>query len=320
MYAWRRAVPLAIVVLLALVAFGVSADAQFSNPLSKVNNPLKKKPPAPDTAAAPAPAPERPAFGAGVTPALVDRFLKALKARAVGYERSQAALRASKATEDRINKARGDRMAAAMEKQGACEDATKEKDPRYKKAIQLNEMSNAAHDKGDQAAGDKYGEQASALNDELDALAKKVCTGDCAAKTMEKDPRNKELLEKQRAAANEKDPNKKAQLDAEAQVLRGMMMIDAEMSCGYMGASKPTAEEEAETDAAAKAAKDAQGSVDAEALKAGEMTGEEFGKMIELSIGVCGNNAATPATADSKAALTPRCGELTSAMKAAGVS
>lgn len=323
MYAWRRAVFPAIVVLLALVALGASADAQFSNPLNR----LKKKPPAPDTSAVPAPAPKQQGFGAGVTPALVDQFLKALKARVVAnearaaaYERAQVVVRASKATEDRINKARGDRMAAAMEKQGACEDAAREKDPRYKKAIQLNEMSNAAHDKGDQAAGDKYGEQAAALNDELEAMAKKACTGDCSAKTMEKDPRNRELLEKERAAANEKDPNKKAQLTAEAQMLRGTMMVEAEMSCGYMGASKPTAAEQAETDAAAKAAKDAMEKVDAEPLSTGEMTGNDFGKMIELTLGVCGDNAATPATAESKAALKPRCGELTSAMKAAGVS
>ncbi len=209
-------------------------------------------------------------------------------------------------------------MTAAMEKQGVCEDAAKEKDPRYKEAIRLNDLSNAAQDKGDQATADKYSEQAAALNDALEEMAKKVCTGDCAAKALAKDPRNSEVAEKQQAAAREKNPNRKTQLEAEAQVLLGTMRIEAEMSCGYMGAAKPTAAEEAESAAAAQAAKDAQAGMDDDALKAGEFTADELGRLIELSIGVCGGGA-TPASAASKAAIQPRCGEVTSAMKAAGV-
>ena len=312
MSGWRRpVVPLALV-MLALAVPGAPAHAQFSNP-------LKKLPPIPGTAK-PAPPPQaRQGFGDGVTPELVDRLLKALKARAASYERAQSAARASKATQDRINQNQAQRMAAAMEKQGACEDAAKEKDPRYKEAIRLNELSNAAHDRGDQAAGDKYGEQAAALNDALEEMAKKVCTGDCAARALAKDPKNSELTEKQQAAAKEKDPNKKAQLEAEAQMLLGTMRIEAEMSCGYMGAAKPTAAEQAENDAAARAAKDAEGGIDNEALKAGEFTAEELGRLIELSLGVC-DGGKGPASADSQAAIKPRCGELQSAMKAAGVA
>jgi hypothetical protein len=325
MSAWRRALPVAIV-LLAIAALAVSAQPKFTNPLKK-KLPIPGAPsapaPPPGTAAAPAPSPEtapaRQGFGDGVTPELVERLMKALKARVASYERAQAAARASKATEDRINQARGNRMTAAMEKQGVCEDAAKERDPRYKEAIRLNDLSNAANDKGDQAAADKYSEQATALNDALEEMAKKVCTGDCAVKALAKDPRNSEVSQKQQAAAKEKDPNKKTQLEAEAQVLLGMMRIEAEMSCGYMGAAKPTASEEAESAAAAQAAKDAQAGIDAEALKAGELTAEELARLIELSLGVCGGSS-SPASAASKAAIQPRCGEVTSAMKAAGVS
>ena len=87
-----------------------------------------------------------------------------------------------------------------------------------------------------------------------------------------------------------------------------MMRIEAEMSCGYMGAAKPTASEEAESAAAAQAAKDAQAGIDAEALKAGELTAEELARLIELSLGVCGGSS-SPASAASKAAIQPRCGE-----------
>jgi len=326
MSAWRRAALSVTIALLAVAALGASAQPKFTNPL-KQKLPIPGAPsapaPPPETAAAPAPSPEtapaRQGFGDGVTPEQVDRLLKALKARVAGYQKAQAAARASKATQERIGQNQAKRMAAAMEQQGACEDAAKEKDPRYKEAIRLNDLSNAAHDRGDQAAGDKYGEQAAALNDALDEMAKKVCTGDCAAKALAKDPRNSEVAEKQQAAAREKNPTKKTQLEAEAQVLLGIMRIEAEMSCGYMGAAKPTAAEQAENDAAAQAAKDAEGGIDAEALKAGEFTAEELARLIELSLGVCGG-ASSPASAASKAAIQPRCGEVTSAMKAAGVS
>ena len=95
-------------------------------------------------------------------------------------------------------------MTAAMEKQGACEDAAKEKDPRYKEAIRLNDLSNAANDKGDQATADKYSEQATALNDALEEMAKKVCTGDCSVKALAKDPRSSEVLRRSNAPRKRK--------------------------------------------------------------------------------------------------------------------
>jgi len=96
-------------------------------------------------------------------------------------------------------------------------------------------------------------------------------------------------------------------------------MIDGEanMKCGPMGAAMPTAAEQAATDAASQKAADAKDNAEAAALKAGQLTADELGRLSELAAGVCGGGA-TPATADSKAAIQPRCRELQAAATAAG--
>ena len=310
MSAWRRAVVPLVVVLLALAALA-PAHAQFGNI-------LRKAVPKPASPVSPPP-PERQGFGAGVTPEQVERLLKALKVRAASLENVHAIERANKKAEDANAQIRSQRMMAAMEKQSACEQAAMEKDPRYKEVNQLSDLRNKAQDRGDEAAADKSGEQFAALNDEVEKAAKKACTSAaCIAKAKEESAHQTLLAESRAAAARAKNPREGG---ADAKVTMFLAMIDgeADMKCGPMGAAMPSAQEQAATDAAAKKAKDAMGSVNDEALKAGGFTEEEFGRLIELAAGVCGGGA-TPATADSKAAIQPRCGELQAALGAAGAA
>ena len=296
MSAWRRAVAPLVVVLLALAALA-PAHAQFGNI-------LKKAGPKPASPVSPPP-PERNAFGAGVTSEQVERLLKALKARAASLENVHAIERANKKAEDANAQVRSQRMMAAMEKQSACEQAAMEKDPRYKEVNKLSDLRNKAQDRGDEAAADKYGEQFAALNDEVEEAAKKACTSAaCIAKAKEESAHQALLAESRAAAAKAKTSDQKAAADAQVTMFLAMIEGEAVMKCGPMGAAMPSAEEQAATDAAAKKAKDAMDGVNDEALKAGGLTEEEFGRLAELAAGVCGGGA-TPATADSKAAIQP---------------
>ena len=308
MSAWRRAL-VPVVAVSLLVVLDASARAQFGNI-------LKKAVPKPASQVSPPP-PERKAFGAGVTPEQVERLLKALNARAAAFETVHAIESANKKAENDAGQARSQRMMAAMEKQSACEQAAMEKDPRYKEVNRLSDLRNKAQDRGDDATADKLGEQFAALNDLVEAAAKKACTNPaCIAKAKEESGHQKPLAESRAALAKEKNPDVKAVLESQITTFLAMIDAEAEMKCGPMGAAMPTAAEQAATDAASQKAADAKDAAEDAGLKAGQFTADELGRLMELAAGVCGGGA-TPATADSKAAIQPRCRELQAAMNAA---
>ena len=117
-------------------------------------------------------------------------------------------------------------MTAAMEKQGACEDAAKEKDPRYKEVNPAQRSANAAQDRGDHAAADKYSEQAPRSTTRWKTWPRKSAQDDCAAKALAKDQRNSEAPAEAQAAAKEKNPDmKSAYSRPQVQVLLGMMRM-----------------------------------------------------------------------------------------------
>ena len=308
MSAWRRAL-VPVVVVSLLVVLDASARAQFGNILKKPG----PKPASPVSA----PPPELKAFGAGVTPEEVERLLKALKARAAAFETVHAIESANKKAENDAGQARAQRMMAAMEKQSACEQAAMEKDPRYKEVNRLSDLRNKAQDRGDDATADKLGEQFAALNDQVEAAAKKACTDPaCIAKAKEASAHQKMLAEARATAAKARTPDEKAAADSQVTMLLAMIDGEAEMKCGPMGAAMPTEPEQAATDAASQKAADAKDAAEEAGRKAGEFTADELGRLMELAAGVCGGGA-TPATADSKAAIQPRCRELQAAMNAA---
>lgn len=304
MSAWRRAL-VPVVVVSLLVVLGASARAQFGNI-------LKKAVPKPASPVAP-PAPQRQAFGAGVTPEQVERLLKSLNARAAAIKTVHAIEAANKKAENDRAQVQAQRMMAAMEKQSACEQAAMEKDPRYKEVNRLSDLRNKAQDRGDDATADKLGEQFAALNDLVEAVAKKACSDPaCIAKAKQESGHQKTLAETREALAKEKNANVRAMLEPQITMFLAMIDAEAESKCGPMGAAMPTAAEQAATDAAAQKAKDAKDAAEEAGLKAGQFTADEQGRLIELAAGVCGGGA-TPATDDSKAAIQPRCRELEAA-------
>ena len=314
MSAWRRLLVPLLVVLLALAALGASAHAQFGSIIKKAI-PKPASPVAAPPAPTAAPPPERQPFGAGVTPELVERLLKSLNARAAALKTANAIEAANKKAENDNAQVRSQRMMAAMEKQSACEQAAMEKDPRYKEVNRLSDLRNKAQDRGDEATADKLGEQFAALNDLVEAAAKKACTDPaCIAKAKEESAHQKMLAEARAAAAKARTPDEKAAADAQVTMFLAMIDAEADMKCGPMGAAIPTAAEQAATDAAAQKAKDAKDAAEEAGLKAGQFTADEQGRLMELAFGVC-DGGATPATADSKAAIQPRCRELQAAWK-----
>ena len=138
MSAWRRPVMPLVVVLFALAALA-PAHAQFGNPLRKAESqPAKPRLRRRHRS--------RRGFGDGVTPEQVERLLKALNVRVAPSSDVARAERANKAAED-ANQIQLERMmAAAMEKQSACEEAAREKDPRYKEVNKLSDLRNKAQD------------------------------------------------------------------------------------------------------------------------------------------------------------------------------
>lgn len=301
MSAWRRALAPLVVVLFALSVLA-PLHAQFGNILKK--SVLK-----PASPVAP-PAPQRQPLGAGITPEQVERLLKSLNARAAAYQNVRAIEAANRKAENDVAQVRSQRMMAAMEKQSACEQAAMEKDPRYKEVNRLSDLRNKAQDRGDDATADKLGEQFAALNDLVEAAAKKACMDPaCIAKAKEQSGHQPLLAETRAAAAKEKNADARAMQESQIQAFLAMIDAEAEMKCGAMGAAMPTAAEQAATDAASQKAADAKDAVEEAALKAGQFTADELGRLIEVASGVCGGGA-TPATEDSKAAIKPRCREL----------
>ena len=310
MFAWRRAVS-AIVIALFALALGVSAHAQLGSL-------LKKAIPKPASPVAPPP-PARKLYCEGITPEMVDQLLKGLKGERAAHEKAQAMENAAKAAQDKNAQASAARMMAAMEKQSACEQAAMEKDPRYKEIVRLTDLRNKAQDRGDEAAADKYGEQFAALNDEVEKTAKKACiSGACIAKAKEESAHQQNLAEARAAAAKEKNPDLKANYDAQVAMFLAMIDGEAEMKCGAMGAGLPSADEQAATDAAAAAAKKARDGTAPAGAEAAGLTEDEYGRLIECTRGALNNAAATPLTDDSKKNINQRSPDLESALKAAG--
>lgn len=199
-------------------------------------------------------------------------------------------------------------------KQAACWDAAKEKDPRSREAVRLSDLANAAVDKGDEKLAEKYNAQASVLNDALDDMSRKACSGNCEAQKTENDPRGKEVVALEQQAAKVTDATLKAGLQVQAQALRGQIQMEAHNACGPMSVMMPSAEEEAASAQARDTAQDANQNALNAALKAGDLTEQELARLIDCVIGRIENPKATPMDPNSAAAIDSRRKALEGAM------
>ncbi len=305
----RRRIAVLVVILFVLASFGVSARTQLGNLLKKT------QPKPADTA----PPPARKLYCDDITPAKVEQLLKGLKAERVAHEKAQAMETAARASQAASDQAAGQRMMAAMEKQAACEQAAQEKDPRHKEAERLSELRNKAQDRGDEAAADKYGEQFAALIEALEAMAKKACANnDCIARVKKESALHSNIAAARAAAAREKDPDRKAMLEAQIPGYLGMIDSEAEIKCSAMGAGVESDAERAASQAAADAARNAKAGSAAEGAKAAGVTEEEYGRLVECAVGALNNPSATPLTPDSQKSIDHRSPDLQPALKAAG--
>ena len=105
-------------------------------------------------------------------------------------------------------------MTAAMEKQGECEDAAKEKDSRYKEDDRAQQsLHMRLRNKGDQATADKYSEQDGRAQRRAGRDRPRSAPGTASeAKALAKDPREQQKIAEEgnkTASTKEKNPNKK---------------------------------------------------------------------------------------------------------------
>ncbi len=305
----RRRAAVLVVVMFGLAILGASARAQFSNPLKK----MLPKPASADAA------PKKKLYCADITAEQVEQLLDGLKAERDAHERAQASDRAAKSVQAANDEAAGKRMMDAMEARAACEQAAQQKDPRYKEAERLSDLRNKAQDRGDDAAADKYGEQFAALTDELENMARKACTDpNCLARARAGSAHHTLIAELKAAAAREKDPDRKAAIEAQIPGYFAMIDAEAELTCSAMAAAAPSADEQAASAAAADAARKAKDGKEDEGAKNANMAKEEYQRLKECAIGALNNPAATPLTPDSRKAIDQRQSDLEPALKAAG--
>lgn len=305
----RRPAAVSVSILFVLALLGASAHAQFGNL-------LKKALPKPATAEM---APKK-LYCADITSEQVNQLLEGLKAERAAHERAQASDRAAKGIQAANDEAAATRVMEAMQRQAACEQGAQEKDPRFKEAERLSELRNKAQDRGDEAAADKYGEQYAALNDALEAMARKACTDPaCLARARAESGHHEMIAELKAAAAREKDPDRKGALEAQIPGYLAMIESEAQMTCSAMiGAAAPSAAEQAASASAADAARKAKEGKEDEGAKNANMTKEEYQKLKECAIGALNNPSATPLTPESRQAIDQRQPALEPALKAAG--
>lgn len=307
MRVWRHLAAL-VVVLFVLASLGASARAQFGNL-------LKKALPKPATAEM---APKE-LYCQGITPEQIEQLLKGLKAERDADEKAKALEKAARSAQAARDQAAAQRIVLALERQAACEQAAQEKDPRHREAERLSELRNKAQDRGDEAAADRYGEQFAALTDELEKMAKKACANpDCIAKAKTDSEINALVAELRSSLAKERDPDRRAALEAQITGYLGIIAVEAENKCSAVGAGESSEAERAASATAAEAARKARESKASDGAKAANVSEREYGRLIECAVGAINNPAATPLTADSRKAIDQRQPDLEPALKAAG--
>ncbi len=296
---------LVAVVLTALfvASAGGPAGAQFGNPLKRA------VPPAPQPAQ-PKPRP----FCHGITDETVDQFIKAKKSRQQDRTVADAEARLrdlearQKAAADAQAQGQATVMVDAMQKLGECEDAAREKHPRYAEQIRLHDQSNAAYDRGDQAAGDRLDAQSTALAEIIDRHAKKACehlqpnmhgTGALAEEAARD---QKAMLDYIQCMADAqkagKDPARVCQLPAAGQ------------GPAAQAERARLERENAERQAARAAIEQARSDADKKAAKDAGIEEKEMARVNECIAGRLRNPSGTPSTPESNAAIDKRASEL----------
>jgi hypothetical protein len=233
--------------LAALVALlGLTADAQFGNPLKKIPKP----PSVPGSSSPATPAPPRPG-NESITEEEIAKFIKAMRVQreVLAKEMVQAnALKAkadaAKARLDAENTRRAERMVGTMMETESCKDSFKEKDQRSKEIARLEEQVAAADSRGDEAKSDALRQKLDPLTTALDVDADRACGGKGSAALHDCMAAKKKTL----ASQGVTEP----MLTVQAQ---GECMQDPATSgfAGATGAPPEEAEERAASDAAAEA-------------------------------------------------------------------
>jgi hypothetical protein len=290
-----RTLTAALVLMLVAMAGG-PAGAQFGNPLKKV------LPPSP----APAPAqPVRKPFCHSITEETLDRFMKGLEKRRQQHAALKEAEARARADADAAAKQQGDALMAAMDVHSKCKDQAQEKHPKYQEQIRANNQANAAYDRGDQAAGDRFNALATELADLIDKDVEKACehvrpnmfgTGPVAEEAARDHQKMIEYGQCVEAAQkNGKDPRQ-----------------DCTMPIGGQGPATRAAQ--AQQNAANRAMQDARSDVDKKAAEAAGMDENEFGRINECVAGRLDNPTATPTTPETNAAIDARAPQLRAAL------
>jgi hypothetical protein len=253
---------LMLMLLVGACGPGADAHAQFGG--------LKKRlPGVPGAQEPPKPArtPEREPYCANITDEAIDKYLEAQKAQKAVLERELAEANARKAAVDAAVTKRGLSGLDAMMKLGECKEPLIEKDPRTNEKDRLTALADAAEAKGDTAGYERYSHEAAVLGDLIDIAANKACgnsaVDECQAALVAKDPKTPQREKALRLAAEANARGDKArgeQYAAEARQLWGQVKAMAMMQCMAttgMAAYGPTAEEQAASDGAAEALRNA---------------------------------------------------------------
>ena len=295
---------LSVSLVLALAALlSTPIGAQFGNPLKRAIPP------------APAPAQPKPRpYCHSITEETIDQFIKATKSRKQDRSVADAEARLrdlearQKAAADAQAQGQATVMVDAMQKLGECEDAAREKHPRYAEQIRLHDQSNAAYDRGDQAAGDRIDAQSTALAEIIDRHAKKACE------------HLQPNMHGTGALADEAARDQKAMMDyiqcmADAQKAgkdpsRACVLPAAGQGPAAKAEQARLERENAERQAARNAIEQARSDADKKAANDAGIEEKEMARVNECIAGRLRNPSGTPSTPESNAAIDKRASEL----------
>jgi len=295
---------LSVSLVLALAALlSTPIGAQFGNPLKRAIPP------------APAPAQPKPRpYCHSITEETIDQFIKATKSRKQDRSVADAEARLrdlearQRAAADAQAQAQGAGLIDAMQKHADCQDAAREKHPRYAEQQRLNNQSNAAYDRGDQTAGDRFNAQSSALTEIIDRDANKACeklqpnmlgTGALAEEAARDQQAMLDYIKCMEAAQKAgKDPSRACVLPAAGQ------------GPAAQAEQARLERENAERQAARGAIEQARADADKKAANDAGMEEKEMARVNECIAGRLRNPSGTPSTPESNAAIDKRASEL----------
>ncbi len=295
---------LSVSLVLALAALlSTPIGAQFGNPLKRAIPP------------APAPAQPKPRpYCHSITEETIDQFIKATKSRKQDRSVADAEARLrelearQRAAADAQAQAQGAGLIDAMQKHADCQDAAREKHPRYAEQQRLNNQSNAAYDRGDQTAGDRFNAQSSALTEIIDRDANKACeklqpnmlgTGALAEEAARDQQAMLDYIKCMEAAQKAgKDPSRACVLPAAGQ------------GPAAQAERARLERENAERQAARGAIEQARADADKKAANDAGMEEKEMARVNECIAGRLRNPSGTPSTPESNAAIDKRASEL----------